>query len=147
MRMARTLPICLNLLLPGAGLFWRGRRLSACWYLLSFAALLLVVRQTGALWAIYVWIMAQVDFTHARPHRGSNPDSATKVVIWGTSLLMVVLYVLLFGPGWTHSGSIHHSLRLFVLVTVSLIMPALLLTWWRPHAKAHLAMIPENAGD
>ncbi len=138
------LAICVNLVLPGAGLFWRGRRLAACWYLLSFAALLLVIRDTGALWAIYVWIMAQVDFAHARPGRAARMDSATKVVIWGISLLMLVLYILLLGPGWAAHASLHHWVRLFVLITASLLTPALLLTW-RPQPKTHL--ITQQAGD
>ncbi len=137
----------LNSLFPGAALFWRKRFLQGCWYLCSFIAMVAAAPEIGAMWALYVWIMAQVHFHTAGRARDFEP--ATKVVIWGTTALMVSMYLVMFGPGWTEGGRILHPLRLFLTANISLLTPALLLTLRRrTRAKqVTVALSAEHGAD
>jgi hypothetical protein len=120
-----------NVVFPGAGLFWRKQIIQGSCYALAFGTLSAFRHEIGALWAIYVLIMAQVHFHKLRSGGEVREFGTTgKTIIWLVGALLLVLYSLMYGPSWTHNGEIKHPLLLFVLATVSIASPALLLTFW-----------------
>jgi hypothetical protein len=55
----------LNLILPGSGLFWWKQTLQGAAYGLCFATLSAFRHDIGAVWAIYVLVIAQVHETQS----------------------------------------------------------------------------------
>ncbi len=84
----------------------------------------------GAMWAVIVWLSAQVHFYKIRkPARAADFGHVAKTVMWLCAVSTVVLYSLMYGPSWTHAGEIKYPVFLYALVVASLILPAILLTF------------------
>lgn len=119
----------LNFLFPGSAMLWRRQSFQAISYCMAFGLLSVFRDDIGALWAIYVFLLAQVHFLKVRK-LGEVKDfqSVTKRLIWIVTGLVVVAYCILYGPSWTHGGEIRMPALLFTLVVVALIVPGLILT-------------------
>jgi hypothetical protein len=118
----------LNIIFPGSALFWRNQRLQAMGYLLAFAVLNVFRHDIGAMWAVMVWLSAQIHFHKIRKSDAHDFGEFVKVAIWLCAASAVSLYSVLYGPSWTHAGDIKYPGFLYALVVASLILPALLLT-------------------
>jgi hypothetical protein len=120
----------LNLILPGAGLFWRKQTLQGAAYALCFAILNVFRHDIGAVWAIYVLIVAQVHFHKVRRGVPRSLARTGKLCLWLVTGLLVALYSALYGPGWTHNGELKEPHLLFGFVVVALTGPAFVLTFF-----------------
>lgn len=118
----------LNLIFPGAALLWRHQIVQGIAYCLSFTILNVFRADIGAMWAIYVWVIAQIHFFKLR-----NPDFPRdirpigKKLAWTFTGLAMLSYAVLYGPSWTHGGEIKMPGVLFGLVEVALALPGLVL--------------------
>lgn len=119
----------LNLLFPGSGLLWRKQTLQGAAYGLCFAILGTFPHDIGAVWAIYVLVIAQVHFHRVRAGFPKPLGRTGKLVLWLVTGVLVVLYGGLYGPEWTHKGELKEPHFLFGLVVVALVGPALVLTF------------------
>lgn len=138
--------VILNLMLPGSALFWRKQGLQATGYLLAFGVLHVFRHDIGAMWAVFVWCLAQIHFYKMRkPGSEQGFGYAGKVIIWLLAVAVVVLYSMMYGPSWTHGGEIKYPLLLYVLVVISLIVPAALLVLSLPRRAIHGASAPDDA--
>jgi hypothetical protein len=117
----------LNLILPGSGLFWGKQTLQGAVYALLFAILSAFRHDIGAMWAIYVLIIAQVHFHRVRAGLPKPLGRTGKVVLWLVRGLLVILYSALYGPEWTHNGEIKEPHLLFGFVILALVGPTLVL--------------------
>jgi hypothetical protein len=129
----------LNFVFPGAALFWRKRVLQGICYACAFGILNAFRHDIGLLWALFVYVMAQVHFYKvARPESPVLPlGRAAKTVVWILAVGLWALYGLSLGAGWTNGGTIAHPLLVYILVTTALLTPAILLTFWLgPRASA-----------
>lgn len=118
----------LNIAFPGSALFWRHQSLQAMGYLLAFAVLNVFRRDIGAMWAVMVWVAAQIHFHKIRKSDAHDFGQVAKVAIWLCAASAVSFYSVLYGLSWTHAGEIKYPGFLYALVVASLILPALLLT-------------------
>lgn len=121
----------LNLLWPGAALIWR-RQLPQCiGYAVSFGILSGFRHDIGIMWALYVWLLAQLHFQMVRNPVNARPLSKTlQSIIWITDIIAVVLYYVMYGPHWTHNGAIKEPTWLFVAVIGALVLPSVIVTRW-----------------
>ncbi len=120
----------LNLIFPGSGLFWRKQTLQGAAYALCFASLSAFRHDIGAVWAIYVLIIAQVHFHRVRAGLPKALGRTAQLVLWLLTGLLVVLYSALYGPEWTHNGELKDPHLLFGLVVAALVGPALVLAFF-----------------
>jgi hypothetical protein len=122
----------LNLIFPGSALFWRRRVLQGACYLCAFGVLQAFRHDIGLLWAVFVYVMAQVHFYKvARPSAPVPPLGRTaKTIVWISSVGLWALYSFSRGVNWTNGGAIVHPLLLYILVTAAILTPAFLLTFW-----------------
>ncbi len=120
-----------NLVFPGSALLWRKQAFQGMGYLLAFAIPNAFRHDIGAVWAIIPWRFAQVHFHKIRkPASAHDFGRVGKTVIWLCAVSVLVLYSLMYGPSWTHAGEIKYPLLLYTLVVASLILPAILVTFW-----------------
>jgi len=121
----------LNLIAPGAGLFWKRQTLQGCLYMLCFGWLSGWRAEIGAMWALYVLALAQVHF-----HKVKNLGNVRRVGKKGKTLAwiilgsLVLLYSFVYGPAWARGGRIVRPVLLYVSVLVSLSLPTLVLIYW-----------------
>jgi hypothetical protein len=120
----------LNLILPGSGLFWRKQTLQGAAYSLCFVILNAFRQDIGAVWAIYVLIIAQVHFHKVRRGVPQSLARTDRLVLWLVTGLLVVAYSALYGPEWTHNAELKEPHLLFGLVVVALVGPALVLAFF-----------------
>ena len=122
----------LNFVFPGAALFWRKRVLQGVCYIFAFGIVNAFRHEIGLLWALFVYVMAQVHFYKvARPASSVLPlNRAAKTIIWILTVGLWALYSLSRGVGWTNGGTIAHPLLVYILVTAAILTPAILLTFW-----------------
>lgn len=96
---------------------------------MSCLALLQAARQDiGAIWACYVYILGQIHCFRILRDGSVKPLGNVGIgLILSMTVGMVVLYCVLYGPTWTHSGTIKYPLAFFCFVLLSLILPAVIL--------------------
>lgn len=102
----------LNLIFPGAALLWRHQIVQAIAYCLSFTILNVFRADIGAVWAIYVWLIAQIHFFKLRKSdsvRDFGP--LAKKLAWTVAGLAMLSYAVLYGPVWKHG--VKSKCRLF----------------------------------
>lgn len=129
-----------NLIFPGIALFWRKQPLQGIGYLFSFGMLNVFRSDIGVIWAIYVFIMAQIHFHKIRKAESAKGFGRVgKIIIWVITILILILYLVMYGPFWTHNDEIKHPIVFFLSVIISLFLPALLLTFWlKPKHKKEI---------
>lgn len=121
----------LNLIWPGAGLLWRNQIAQAIGYAVAFVVLNTFRHDIGSIWAIYVWLLAQIHFHKVRDSETFRDlTRATKSFIWLSSATALVLYSIMYGPYWTHAGEVKEPMILFLLVLLALGLPTFILTHW-----------------
>jgi hypothetical protein len=85
----------------------------------------------GAMWFVYVAVLAQIHFVKARRGKAIRGLAFTsKVTLWAIVAVLLGFYTVIYGPGWTHGGMIVHPTALYLWVIGSLILPAVVLTFW-----------------
>ncbi|MBI2463079.1 MAG: hypothetical protein HYV65_02485 [Candidatus Spechtbacteria bacterium] len=122
--------VIINLIFPGSGLFWHNQKLQGMSYLVGFGLLNVFRTDIGAIWAIYVFIMAQVHFYKVKNAQYQEFAKKDKALIWLITCLVIIAYYFMYGLNWTNNGSIKYPVALFSIAILSLLLPALNLTLW-----------------
>lgn len=92
----------LNLLFPGSGLFWHKQSGAGILYASAFALLNIFRHDVGAMWAIYIYVMAQIHYFKIKGGIVRPFGRFGKITIWVITACVLALYCLIYGPSWTY---------------------------------------------
>lgn len=122
-----------NLTFPGMGLGLYGRTVQGLLYFTACGLLAGLHDEIGAIWWVYLIVMAQIHFSRVK--KGTVSFSARgKRILWTVTVLLVALFSLSYGYslmfGHALRDRIRFPLAVFIVVNACLMVPVLLETFW-----------------